>query len=81
MRDIEFEWLKQMTVKDNVVSADQQIAVIEALRNLGSFHFGRAMAEMDMAGVAYHAADRAADRLLQKLRKNGYVVHSSGEWR
>jgi hypothetical protein len=67
-------------VKGEIISSTQIDAAIDLMARQRDFTFMQVGGALYRAGVTWDNHDRAADRLLQRLRKLGQVKFSKGRW-
>lgn len=69
-----------MLVKGHEVTEGQIAEALQAVRH-SPFRLLSLAAAMGNQGVEWEACDRAADRVMQKMRREGKAVVEKGRWR
>jgi len=70
---------RNMTVQGETITADQQKAVAKVLMYRGISHKA-VQSALRGEGVSAFEAYRAADRMIQNMRKAGIIGYAGGEW-
>lgn len=71
---------KAYLVAGEVIHTSAIEAALTMMWRLGNFTFMNVGGALYRAGVSWDNHDRAADRLLQRLRRRGIVKYSKGRW-
>lgn len=74
------EMAKPFTVAGETISCEHIGAALDFIRDHAEFTFMQVGGALYRAGVSWDNHDRAADRLLQRLRKSGQVKFAKGRW-